>query len=466
MPEPVAHRLHAPTALLPQGWATGVGIAIDREGAIVSVEAGVAPAWGDFVAAGPVVPAMPNLHSHAFQRAMAGMAEIAGPGEDSFWSWREEMYRTALQLSPDDAEIIARKVYMDMLKGGFGAVAEFHYLHHDLDGAPYADPAEMSRRVLSAARDTGIGMTLLPVFYAHANFGGVAPNPGQRRFIHDVDAFVALLDRLEPACAAQGAVLGFAFHSLRAATPEEMRAILAAAPLGCPVHIHVAEQAREIEDSLVWSGKRPVQWLLEMMAIDARWCLIHATHIDDDELAGIAASGAVVGLCPATEANLGDGIFPATAYGQQQGRSGIGSDSQIVTSVAEELRTLEYGQRLRDQRRNRLAAGPGASVGRSLFDTALAGGNQALGQKLGSIAVGSTASLVVLDGDDPFIGTAKGDHILDRWIFAVGDRAIRDVMVAGQWQVRDGQHPHQRRIDADFRAVLEKLSPGPSAGLS
>ncbi|WOS62131.1 formimidoylglutamate deiminase [Sinorhizobium fredii] len=457
MPAFSAHRLFAEQALLSTGWAENVVISIDGDGCIAAVEVGQAPAPGDARAAGPVVPAMPNLHSHAFQRAMAGLAEVAGSGDDSFWTWREAMYRTVGLVDPDDVEAIAAKLYVEMLKGGFGCVVEFHYLHHAADGTPYADPAEMSLRIVNAAQAAGIGLTHLPVFYAHANFGGVAPNPGQRPFLHDPDRFLALLERLVPACAEAGAQLGYAIHSLRAATPDEMQTILAAAPVSGPVHIHVAEQTREVEDCLAWSGRRPVEWLLDEMPVDPRWCAIHATHMTAAETERLAQSGAVAGLCPATEANLGDGIFPATDFLAAGGRFGIGTDSHVATSVAEELRLLEYGQRLRDRRRNRLASGPGASVGRTVFDAGLAGGAQAAGLGTAGIKAGARADLVVLDGANPYIAAASGNQILDRWLFALGGETVRDVMIAGEWKIRNGRHDREEDIDRAFGRVLTKL---------
>ena len=451
------HRLFAEQALLPTGWAENVAISLDESGRIAAVKPGEMPTAGDERLRGPVVAAMPNLHSHAFQRAMAGLAEVAGTGEDSFWTWREAMYRTVALVDPDDVEAIAAKLYVEMLKGGFGRVVEFHYLHHQKDGTPYADPAEMSLRILKAAEATGIGLTHLPVFYAHANFGGAAPNAGQRPFLHDPDGFLALLDRLAPACAASGAELGYAIHSLRAATPEEMRAILDAAAVAGPIHVHIAEQTREVEDCLAWSGRRPVEWLLDEMPVDHRWCAIHATHMTPEETVRLARSGAVAGLCPATEANLGDGIFPAVDFLATGGRFGIGTDSHVATSVAEELRLLEYGQRLRDRKRNRLAAAPGASVGRTIFEAALAGGSQAAGIVKARIEAGASADLVVLDGADPYIAAANGDRILDRWLFALGGGAVRDVMVAGRWTIRDGRHDREEAIDRAFAAVLAKL---------
>lgn len=453
-----AQRLFAGQVLLPSGWAENVVISIDQRGRIAAIEENQAPAADDERLSGPVVPAMANLHSHAFQRAMAGLAEVAGAGDDSFWTWREKMYRTVGLVDPDDVEAIAAKLYVEMLKGGFGRVVEFHYLHHGADGTPYADPAETSLRILSAARAAGIGLTHLPVFYAHANFGGAAANPGQSPFLHDPERFLALIARLVPACAQADAGLGYAIHSLRAATPDEMRAILDAAPVSGPIHIHVAEQTREVEDCLAWSGRRPVEWLLDEMPVDERWCAIHATHMTMEEAERLARSGAVAGLCPATEANLGDGIFPAVDFLAGGGRFGIGTDSHVATSVAEELRLLEYGQRLRDRRRNRLAAGPGASVGRTIFDAALAGGAQAAGIGSHGVAIGARADLVVLDGANPYIAAASGNQILDRWLFALGGEAVRDVMVAGQWKIRNGRHDREEDIDRAFGRVLNKLN--------
>lgn len=451
--------LFAERALLPEGWRADVRIAVGPDGRIEAVADG-SDAAGAVVTAGPLVPAMPNLHSHAFQRAMAGLAEVAGEGGDSFWTWRDTMYRIARTLTPEDVGAIAVKLYVEMLKGGYGSVAEFHYLHHAPGGEPHADPAEMSRRILDAAAQAGIGLTLLPVFYAHADFGGVPPHAGQARFVHDEQGFLRLLEGLAEPVRSAGASLGIAFHSLRAATPDEMRAILAAAPASAagPIHIHAAEQTAEVEACLAWSGRRPVRWLLDEMGADRRWCLIHATHMEPGEVGDLARSGAVAGLCPTTEANLGDGLFEATGYLGQGGAIGIGSDSHVATSVAEELRLLEYGQRLRDRRRNVLSGGAARSVGRRLFDAALAGGAQALGQGEGRIAPGAFASFAVLDGDEPFIAASDGDAILDRWIFALGARTVRDVIVRGRWVIRDRRHDNDETIDAAFRRTLGRLA--------
>jgi len=401
---------------------------------------------------------MPNVHSHAFQRAMAGLAEVVGDPNDSFWTWRDLMYRLVGQITPEQLQVIARQLYIEMLKAGYTAVAEFHYVHHDQAGNAYADPTELSRRISAAATQSGIGLTLLPVLYSHAGFGGQTPSDGQRRFIQSTDHYLRLQAQLAPLLAAQPAQgLGLCFHSLRAVTPGQIAGVLAASDDKCPVHIHIAEQQREVDDCLAWSGLRPLQWLYEHVAVDERWCLVHATHAQPDEVTAMARSGAVAGLCLTTEANLGDGIFPATDYLAQGGRLGIGSDSHVSLSVVEELRWLEYGQRLRDQRRNRLHRRDQPMVGRTLLDAAWAGGAQALGQPIGELAVGKRADWLVLDDQDPYIAMADGDGILNRWLFAGGDRQVRDVMVNGQWVVRQGHHLQEEQSRVAFAQVLRQL---------
>ncbi len=378
----------AERALLPSGWAENVRIEVGADGLLASLQPG-GSADGAEKLAGPLLPGMPNLHSHAFQRAMAGRAEVAGNPNDSFWTWRDLMYRLVGKISPEQLHVIARQLYIEMLKAGYTSVAEFHYVHHDPQGSPYADPTELSRRISAAASQSGIGLTLLPVLYSHSGFGGQAPNDGQRRFINRTEQYLDLQARLKPLLAAQPAQqLGLCFRSLRAVTPEQIAAVLAASDKHCPVHIHIAEQQKEVDDCLAWSGRRPLQWLYENVEVDPRWCLVHATHAEADEVGLMARSGAVAGLCLTTEANLGDGIFPAVNFLAQGGRMGIGSDSHVSLSVVEELRWLEYGQRLRDQRRNRLYGANQPMVGRTLYDAALSGGAQALGQPVGELAVG------------------------------------------------------------------------------
>ncbi len=443
--------IHAEHALLPRGLSRDVRITFSAAG-IERVEQGVPPQAGDerhrFVA-----PAMPNLHSHAFQRAMAGLAETRGPGEDSFWSWRTEMYRVALSMTPDQVEAVAAQLYMEMLEAGFCRVGEFHYLHHDKDGSPYADPAEMAARIAAASAGTGIALTLLPVFYAHAGFGGTTPVDGQRRFIHDVDAFARLMERARNIVAGlPGAVLGIAPHSLRAATPEELKAVVPLAG-GGPVHIHVAEQVKEVEDCIAWSGRRPVEWLLDTMPLDDRWCLIHATHMTPDETVRMARSGAVAGLCPITEANLGDGVFEAPAFLAAGGRFGVGSDSNILISLAEELRTLEYSQRLLRRSRNVVAA-PGQSTGLNLYEQALTGGGRALGAASG-IEAGRPADLLALDLTAATYLPA--DKVLDHFVFARGI-GVDSVWVGGSRQVEGGRHRRHDEIAARFATTMAELA--------
>jgi formimidoylglutamate deiminase len=447
----------AERALLPNGWANDVRLEVSADGLLTKVAAN-ANADGAERLRGPVLAGMPNLHSHAFQRAMAGLAEVAGNPNDSFWTWRELMYRMVGKISPEQLQVIARQLYIEMLKAGYTSVAEFHYVHHDVNGQPYADRTELSRQISQAAASSGIGLTLLPVLYTHSGFGGQAPNEGQRRFINSTESYLDLQARLQPILAAQPAQqLGLCFHSLRAVTPSQISAVLSASDKACPVHIHIAEQQKEVDDCLAWSGKRPLQWLFDNVAVDERWCLVHATHADADEVARMAKSRAIAGLCLTTEANLGDGIFPAVDFLAQGGRMGIGSDSHVSLSVVEELRWLEYGQRLRDQRRNRLYRSDQPMVGRTLFDAALDGGAQALGQPIGRLEVGRRADWLVLDGNDPYLATASEDGILNRWLFAGGDRQVRDVLVNGKWVVREGRHADEEDSNRAFTQVLKDL---------
>ncbi|WCE03439.1 formimidoylglutamate deiminase [Pseudoxanthomonas sp. JBR18] len=445
-------------ALLPDGWARQVRLAA-RDGRIVEVTPGQRPGPED-IRVEVAVPGLGNLHSHAFQRAMAGLTEATSAGAvaaggDSFWSWRELMYRFQDRLDPDSFQAIAEQAYVEMLEVGFTRVGEFHYLHHAPDGRPYADPAEMCARVAAAAQASGIGLTLLPVFYAHADFGGVPPSPAQRRMLHDLDGFTRLLERAGDALAPLGdAVLGVAPHSLRAVTPGELAALL---PLTeGPIHLHIAEQLREVQACLDWSGQRPVQWLLEHAPVDARWCLVHATHVEPAELQGIVEAGAVVGLCPITEANLGDGIFPMRDFARAGGRFGVGSDSNVLIDAAEELRLLEYGQRLVSRGRNVLAQGEGVSSGRWLFDGALRGAVQALGVA-GGLQAGASADLVALDLRHPALQAREGDAWLDGWIFAARQGAVRDVWRQGRHVVRDGQHLQRAGVAKRYAAALAHL---------
>jgi formiminoglutamate deiminase len=451
-PAPIL-RFHAAHALLPQGWARDVRI-VSQGGTLIEVTEGASAEPGD-TALAIALPGLGNLHSHAFQRGMAGLTEIGGNSGDSFWSWRELMYRFLAHLQPGAMQAIAEQAYVEMLESGFTRVGEFHYLHHGPDGAPYANRAEMAERIAAAAHSSGIGLTLLPVFYAHADFGGAAPNPAQRRLIHDVDGFAELLQGCTRALKDQDdAVLGFAPHSLRAVTGEELAALL---PLNDgPVHIHIAEQTREVDACVAWSGLRPVQWLYEHVPVDARWCLVHATHITEAELQQIVASRAVAGLCPITEANLGDGLFPMQAFARAGGRFGVGSDSNVLIDAAEELRLLEYGQRLQLRGRNVLAPGDGQSTGRWLYEQSLRGAAQALGVATG-LQAGAPADLVELDPDHPALIARDGDALLDSWVFAARNGAVRSVWRQGRQLVRDGRHPQREAVAARFAAALRPL---------
>ncbi|HLY51365.1 MAG TPA: formimidoylglutamate deiminase, partial [Steroidobacteraceae bacterium] len=359
------------SALLPSGWTQQVRLSV-TDGRISAIAAGVPAEPGDERHA-IGLPGLPNLHSHAFQRGLAGLTERRGAGSDSFWSWRELMYRFLARMGPEELEAIAALCYAEMLEAGFTRVGEFHYLHHDVGGAPYAAPGELAQRIAAAAGASGIALTLLPVFYAHAGFGGSAPSERQGRFIKTPQSFARILEECRRAVRPLAdAKVGVAPHSLRAVTAEELGAVLKLAGQEV-VHIHIAEQTREVEECLAWSGRRPVEWLLEAAPVDERWCLVHATHVTPQELSGITARGAVAGLCPITESNLGDGIFPAAQFLAQQGRFGVGSDSNVMLDAAGELRTLEYSQRLALEARNVMAGEPGSSCGRRLFDAALAG---------------------------------------------------------------------------------------------
>lgn len=446
--------IFAEQALLADGWANNVRLEL-ASGKIASIAAGQSALPGDN-RVGILVPGMPNLHSHAFQRGMAGLAETRGPGADSFWSWREVMYRFALSMTPDQVEAVAAQLYVEMLEAGFTRVGEFHYLHHDRDGQPYANLAEMAERISAASSETGIGLTLLPVFYAHSGFGGQTPNEGQRRFINDVNRFGHLVETSRKAVLKLNqAVVGIAPHSLRAVTPEELVEVLPIAKEG-PVHIHIAEQVKEVEDCVAWSGARPVEWLLSNQPVDKRWCLIHATHMTEAETTGMARSGAIAGLCPITEANLGDGTFNAPAFFEAGGAFGIGSDSNVLIRVSDELRELEYSQRLAHRARNVLAA-PGQSNGGNLFRRSLIGGSQALGIAASGIAVGAVADFVSLDADHPTLTGKTGDQLLDAWIFA-GANAIDSVWVHGAKLVEAGRHKHRERIGRKFRETMLALS--------
>lgn len=451
--------LHFSSALTDEGWMQDVAIQIDAAGFIERIEEGSRD--GRHVN-GTAVPAMPNIHSHAHQRLMQGLAERAGfarTGQDSFWTWREIMYGFAMKLGPDDLEAVAAQLYVEMLKAGFSVVGEFQYLHHQPDGTPYDNPAEMSLRCLSAANQAGIAVTMLPTLYNFGNFGGKQPGDGQRRFLNNADRFLGIFEKLKSEIGANPLWrLGFSPHSFRAVTHDLLTAVIGGIDTAAPIHVHVAEQNKEVTDCLAWCGNRPVQYMLNQYEITGRWTAIHATHMTAQESARLAKSGAIAGLCPTTEANLGDGIFPAVDYLAAKGAIAIGSDSHISVSPAEDLRMLEYSQRLRDHTRNALSGGPGLSTGRSILERALRGGARSMTQPVGRLAPGYRADIAVIDDDHSTLIGRTGNNLLDTWIFSGGNVCVKDVFVAGRQLVRDRHHIHEDEIAARFRSTVKRLT--------
>ena len=430
-------------ALLPQGWASDVSIEVDDAGNF----SGVVPGKDGERLAGPVLPGMANLHSHAFQRAMAGLTEMRGPGEDDFWTWRELMYRFVERVTPQHARAIATQLYVEMLVHGYTAIAEFHYVHQ---------PAGMLMSHLEAARDTGIAITLLPSLYTWSGFGRTPLQPRQQHFSSNVAQILSLLGEARPHVCAD-INLGVAPHSLRAVDPQALKELVSAVPAGAPVHIHAAEQTKEVDECKAALGKRPVEWLLAEMRIDQRWCVVHATHMTGDETKALAASGAVAGLCPTTEGNLGDGVFPLAEYRAAGGRYGIGGDSHVSRDPAEELRLAEYFQRVTKRKRNLTSSGKSPAVGTTLWLEAAAGGAQALGRRMGAIAPGLRADLVVLDEDDPDLAGRSGDAIANALIFSGTRSLVRDVMVAGRWVVQEKRHAGAQAAASAYKRALKAL---------
>jgi formimidoylglutamate deiminase len=453
--------LWAEAALLPAGFADAVRLEVDARGDVSAIEAGAAPADAERLS-GVVLPGMPNVHSHAFQRAMAGRAERLATGEASFWTWREVMYRFVERIGPDDLRAIAAQAYVEMLEAGYTAVGEFHYLHHQAGGRPYADPAELSWAILEAQQASGIGLTHLPVLYMAGGFGGRTAEEGQRRFLHVPESFADLLARLVPRFAADPDLrLGLAPHSLRAVPDQALGSVSVLTDTidaAAPIHIHVAEQVKEVRDCLEWCGARPVRHLFDTAAVGPRWCLIHATHMDEVETDMLARSGAVAGLCPTTEANLGDGLFNLGGFLEAGGRIGIGSDSHVSISPIEELRWLEYGQRLSSLRRLIAASAEQPHCGARLWRDALAGGAPALGRRIGRLEVGYRADLIRLDSAHPVLAGSRGDALLDALVFSGNVNLVRDVMVGGRWLVRDGRHIRRDETAAAYRAALRRLA--------
>lgn len=436
-------------ALLSDGWASSVRITISH-GSISGIEKGAVSSEGDVVV-DFLTPAPGNLHSHAFQRAFSGLTERRGNPVDTFWTWREIMYRCALTIQPDELEVVAAQLYMEMLEAGFTRVGEFHYLHHDTDGRPYGNLAEMAERLIGASVQAGISMTMLPCFYAHGNFGGADPVAGQARFVNSLDSYASLIELTKNAISTvDGGEVGYAPHSLRAVSSEELAAVVG---MGSgPIHMHVSEQMKEVSDCISWSGQRPIEWLMANADVDDRWCLIHATHQTEEELAMVLKSGAVVGLCPLTEGNLGDGVFAGQTHIGKGGAFGIGSDSNIRISLAQELSQLEYSQRLQLQNRNVLAGGEG-STGENLFCRAVAGSGQALNGSP-ALAIGNEASMISFNGKAaPWVNCGT---LLDSWIFGM-DQGPDRVWARGKVVVAEGRHTDRDRISASFQKVMKTI---------
>jgi formimidoylglutamate deiminase len=447
--------IFAKRALLQNSWAENVRIRVEN-GSISSITKDTQPQPSD-ACVDTLLPALSNLHSHSFQRAMAGMTEFRAEGRDSFWTWRELMYRFVNRITPDQMQAIAALVFMEMQEAGYAAVGEFHYVHHQSGGARYDDIAELSNQIYTAAKTTGIGITHLPVLYTYGGVGEAPLATSQLRFGNSVDRYQQLLDRarnglkhLDP-----DARIGMAPHSLRATSPTDLKAALATHKAG-PIHIHVAEQPKEVADILAWLGARPVEWLLQNADVNANWCLIHATHMTDSETVAMAKSGAVAGLCPITEANLGDGPFNGPAFLNAGGALGVGSDSNVNISLTEELRTLEYSQRLRDVARNVMVIGEG-SIGSTIYKSAARGGAQALDRNSGEIARGKLADLVAIDSTAPALCALSPDQLLDGLVFAAKDNVVTDVWSAGRHAVKDGQHIQRQHITKNYRAAIAQL---------
>jgi formimidoylglutamate deiminase len=447
--------IFATRALLPSGWAHDVLLDV-ADGIITDITALSKPLSGA-TRVDTLLPAPGNLHSHTFQRAMAGMTENRVAGRDSFWTWRELMYRFVEHLTPEQIEAIAALAFMEMQEVGYASVGEFHYVHHRKGGAPYDNVAELSNRIFSAALTTGIGLTHLPVLYSYGGAGKRPLSSGQLRFGNDVEAFWKLVS------AAKSGVqqlptdcrIGIAPHSLRATNPEDLQLLLAARE-GGPVHIHIAEQTKEVEDITAWLGARPVEWLLGNHSVNANWCLIHATHMTESEVSALAKSGAVAGLCPVTEANLGDGIFNGPSYLDAGGKFGVGTDSNINISLCEELRALEYSQRLRDRARNVMVAGEG-SVGHALYAEATKSSAQALNRNAGEIALGNLADLLAVDSQCPGLCALNEDQLLDGIVFATKDGAFTDLWCAGRHCVQNGRHVHREAIISAYKLNVNAL---------
>lgn len=448
-------------ALVADNWARNVRVGVSGSGVIESIEPDTHFAAGEHVIRGYAIPGIPNIHSHAFQRAMRGLAEYSTSPGDSFWTWRDVMYHFAQTLTAQDLEIIASQLYLEMLKAGYTSVAEFHYLHHRPDGIPHTERAEMSQAILEAASNTGIGLTHLPVLYMTPDFCGGSLSQQQARFGHDIEDFQLLLEELKPVLSANPQTrLGCAMHSLRAVPELAQQELLSFVSQFNPdgvIHIHIAEQMKEVKDCEAAYGLRPVEWLLNHHELNSKWCLVHATHLSEAETRALARSGAVAGLCPTTEANLGDGFFPLPDYLGYGGKIALGSDSHVSVSPIEEMRWLEYGQRLLSQSRNVVSTPASPHTGSNLLREVLAGGRCAMGADVGALAVGFRADIAVLDGQSPDLAFTPVENILDSAIFSGNDSKFRDVMAGGHWVVKNYVHSKEELITRRYLALRSRI---------
>ena len=460
---PLNRWFFCPSARLPDGWADHVLLEVDDLGTIVSILPSASPAMEADVRVlpGPTLPGMPNLHSHAFQRAIAGMTQRRGSGDDSFWTWREAMYGSLDAIGPDELEAIAAALYVELLEGGFTSIAEFHYVHHQPDGTPYADDAELSWRILAAAEQTGIGLTHLPVLYMTGGFDQRPLSRRQERFRWTPEGVLSLRERVDAHLSGQrNRRAGLALHSLRAVPPDALSHAVEGLRSTCPsspIHIHIAEQTAEVEACRAHHGRRPVRWLCENWTVDARWCLVHATHIDADERQLLLEREAIAGLCPTTEADLGDGLFPAVEWARAQGRWGVGTDSHVGRSAADELRWLEYGQRLHHRGRNVLRFPSSVHTGAGAWLAAVEGGARALGLPVRGIAVGQQADLVSLYPHAPGLAGLAGDALVDAMVFGGAASPIHTVLVGGVPRVVDGRHVAREEVMPRFSRVLRHI---------
>ena len=459
----MAQTLWSASALLADGWANNVEIEIDDFGDIETIRADTPYQSGE--KHGVLIPGIPNVHSHAHQRAMSGLGEKAGlaadGSADSFWTWRKVMYHYLERIQPEHLFHISSQLYLEMLKRGYTCVGEFQYLHHNIDGKAYNNRAEMSLQCLRAANEVGLGFTALPVLYRYGGFGDAEPLDGQKRFLNDAEGFVQIVTALQKATQSNGNhAVGIAPHSLRAINQSLLTEVIDQLGINAlaAVHIHIAEQTKEVDDCLAWSASRPVQWLFDHFDVDHNWCLIHATHMDSKETRQMAESGCVAGLCPTTEANLGDGFFNAIDYFSAQGNWAIGSDSHISIDPVEELRWLEYGQRLQSRGRNLLVSGQQKNTGRSLLEGSLQGGAMACGRKIGQIAAGYRADFVVLDESHPRLYGRSDDSLTDSWIFSGNENLVKDVYVGGKRVIESGHHANEEAINQNYRQTLDQLA--------